>query len=359
MKASDLKQLLALLTPSLSESNFAPILGKVCFVEGAVYTYNDVVATVYEWDHGLGEFAVDGKAFAALIANFGDDEVTMKLDKGVLNIAAGTAKAKLPIASKDELVFSYPDLDKAVVATMGTTDAERDRLAEALDAVATSSVNKIYESVVFSNDGAKLTATTTDGTKLIHAVVGKMDAPTKAKQNWIVPKLAVKQMLAMLAADSKLKELKLHFGKETAIAEGENTGVVSSLIQEDVPDLLGYIQFEPVAKIMNWKSDKLLRALNIAAVMQDSYSNLLHIGVDNKGFKLASRGKDGEATDQVPLTDVKITEEVNFSIDPALVRNAFKFESLNETSPLEIGPHCLTFGKKEGFIYGIAFEQSE
>lgn len=359
MKATELKAIAALLAPSLSDANFAPILSKLCFVDGLIYAYNDTVATIFEWEHGLGEFAVDGKAFSQLVANLGDDEVSLKLEKGALHIACGTAKAKLPVSGKDEFVFEMPEGWEAGFKATLITDAEKDRLLECLEAVAPSSVNKIYESIVLTGQMGELSATATDGTVLIHGVIGKMQvkSATPKVKHWIVPKLAVKQMLS--ASQAKQAELTLYMTNDVIVATCEGIIICSSLIHEDVPDLLEYIKFDTRATIKGWRTDKLLRGLAVAAVMQDSYSTMLHVSVDSKGLKLASKGKDGEATDQVGLTEIDLEENTSFRINPALVRNAFKFKSLNETSLLKVGQNCLTFGDQSKFIYGVAFEQEQ
>src|SRR5258708_16867349 len=119
MKASELKTLLELLAPCLGDEKILPILGKVCFDEGRVYAFNDVVATEFNWDHGFGKFAVDGKALSAVLAQIPDETpLSLLAAKTSLQVKAGKAIIELPILGPEAFIFSNPEVKRSVKATI-------------------------------------------------------------------------------------------------------------------------------------------------------------------------------------------------------------------------------------------------
>src|ERR1035437_216630 len=359
MKAQDLKTLLDLLSPCLGDGKLLPVLSTVCFDKDGVYAYNDVVATLYKWEHGLGEFAVEGKALLNLLASYSksDEEVDFNYSpsSSVLQVKIGRSTVKLPTLERSAFIFEPPTGEGSSVMGIGIGRdlTERRRLRDTLEAVGASSVMPVYKAVVLgtNKESFGLMAFASNGPTMIHALVGKVKAAPDKDERWIVPKLAITQILAALEV-SEEDGAQLALTKELIVAVCGDVIVVAKLIQDNAPNFYTPLSAKANVTLDKWKTTELEFALSIASAVGASYTGVTTSFQISKGMMvLQTKGGKAEARDSIKLE--KSTPDFNFGMDPNLFKKAFALESLS--GPLKLNDSAGVFGDSGTFLYAAAF----
>ena len=356
MKASDLKTLVDLLSPCLGDAALLPVLGNICFDVDGVYAYNDIVATCYRWEHGLGTFGVDGKPLLNLLSQYhkSDEEVKLRLlPDSILEVKIGRSVVKLPTLEQSAFIFEPPTKGSNVEARIGRDKTERQRLRDVLEATATSSVMPVYKAVVLGiNKGHfDLMAFAANGPTMIHACVGKGKQAPAADQRWIVPKLAITQLLTALDVSGE-DGGRLALSKEYLVGVCGDIIVTAKLLQDTVPNFYTPLQATSQVTLEKWRTPELLTALGVASALGASYTGTVTtFQIEKQAMVLHTKGGKADAVDTIKLE--KACDNFNFSMDPNLFRKAFSFESLD--GALKLNDAAAVFGDSKSFLFAAAF----
>jgi DNA polymerase III sliding clamp (beta) subunit (PCNA family) len=353
MKASELKEIVKLLAPSLGESDVLPALAFLCFNNAGIYSYNDTVATIYNWEHGLGQFGVNGKGLDRLLTQWGAKELELQLIKenaqARLAIKSGKSLTKLPALEHSAFVFDTPKLLAGAQATI----TEETRLSELLLSVADRAENPIYKSVTLAvREGkSELRAYSTSGPTMIHATVGEVKEAEK-NQEWIVPKLGIQQILAT-------KGFKVQLGKAVAVAKSSKATVVAKLVLGSPPDFEGPLKGETQVELKGWKENKALEeALETAAIIyNEDEGGICQCSLEEGRINIRARsGHGSEFKDKVRLEGLDRNKLMEFHINPNRFLQAFEFDSLKDNGTLILQDRAALFRSK-GFLYADSFIQ--
>lgn len=357
MKASELKKIVSLLLPCTAGANaMVPILSHICFTEEGLYAFNDSIATHYLWEHGIGEFAVDGRALNALLSQWGDVEVKIELEESTLHIKCGKAKVKLPVLGAEQFVYAEPEMEKYVQASM-KDDEDAVRFTEALDSVAAASVNPVFNMVTLASTEGVLKAYTTNGHTMIHAKIGSVK--TSSESSWVIPKLAAQQILALWELDEG--GITLRLSKEALIAKNDHGSVTCALPEAEgalgnASLFLSAAKFETEAEIGGWNTDRFQQALNVVSVVKDNFGGKGCVIVVGDGeLKLSAKTKNSEITDSAKANT---KGNFKFGVDPELMKKVFVFDSLTETKKIIVGERALRIGDPDEFLLVIATQST-
>jgi DNA polymerase III sliding clamp (beta) subunit (PCNA family) len=360
MKASELKGIVGLLAPCLGESDVLPALSYLCFDKEGVYAYNDLVATRYDFDHGLGSFGVQGKGLSSLLAGWGERELELDTvkDGGALRLAikSGKSLTKLPALPTSSFIMEQPKVEGGASGTITGAIA----LGELLDCVATSAANPAYKGVTLrvKEGESLLRAGATAGTYMGVAVVGSLGFG-KAKQDraWVVPKLAVQQMLA-LQKHFPSDKLKLQLGDRILLARRGSGTVISKLITEaPAPNFEKPLEGEVKAIIGGWKkNEELAEALTTASsIFNADEGSVCSFSLDDGVLSIKARNRQGaEHKDKVKV-DANKKRTFDFHCDPNLLANAYHYSALPEDSGMVLQEGAALFGNADQFLYAAAF----
>jgi len=355
VNSSELKILLELLAPCLASSNFLPILSMVCFDTKGVYAFNDLVGTDFPWEHGLPPVAVDGKALLSFLSKLKDQELTLdSTTSGKLKITGKGIEASLPTMGPDDFIFKRPAA-KGLAATISGVNVLQ-RLAEAIDVAATSSVSSVYKNVTLGTQkGSSLFAYATDGPALTHARIGSLNEKLDQERTWIVPKLAMEQIIAAGKAGNDPIAINLSLADDALVMDNKDTVVYSKILQGNAPDFVKAVSETPVCTIADWAKDDLLTALETAEVICDSFLSTCHVGIEKQTVTIHARDGKGEFKTTIKVPVDPPDTNFQFSINPAQVIRAFKFKEI--AGPLEITNRYLAFGTKAEFLYAVTFSR--
>ena len=73
------------------------------FKNGEVFTYNDQISVNCEFNTGLESAAIQAKAFYAMLQKMTSEEIELSINRGMITISAGRAKAKISVEEKVKL----------------------------------------------------------------------------------------------------------------------------------------------------------------------------------------------------------------------------------------------------------------
>ncbi len=360
MKASKLKQIVGLLSPCLGDGEFIPALANIMFDEQGVFAFNDQVATRYNWEHGLGQFGVNGSKLKTLINGWGDKELdltTVKENAQLrLAIRSGKSITKLPAYERSSFVSDNIKISNAIAGTI----TEPERLEEALASVHEKAERPVYKSITLAvKEGSNvIKAYATDGSTLIHSVVGTTVFSAQEDRTWIVPSLAIRQMLSIRDKDEKLK---LQLGQGALLAKSGEALVMSKLILDTAPPNYDKpLEGDTIIKLAGgWRQSDFHEELETASIIFNQTERALcQFSIEDGVVQITAKNSDGdEHRGKVALKGLAKDKLLEFHCNPDLLLRAFEFKSLNDESPLILQDKAAIFGSTKSFLYGAAFMQ--
>lgn len=362
MKANRLKEIVGLLAPSLGESQVMPALAFLCFDEQGVFAYNDVVATRYTWDHELGSFGVSGKELSSLLTGWGERDLELQLIKENsvprLAIKYGKGLTKLPAIPTSSFVYEDPKIMGAVTCKI----TEPERLSDTLSCVAASAANPIFKSVTLTaKEGENvIRASSCNGPQIMIAGVAALNfGKNKRNRSWIVPQLAVRQILAIAKLDPKT-EVKLSLGRSYLVAKCGSGTVISKLLDMEAPDFEKSMRGEKQATVEKWKSNGALEsALHTASIIFNAGEASCAFSLEDGHLHIKARNRYGsEHREKVRLRGVDESKLLEFHCNPNNLLQAYSYDSL-DGSDLVLQENSALFGNAKGFLYGTTFQQIE
>lgn len=111
LKTKPLLEALNLAGHSLLSNDFIPILSHFCFMDSALYAFNDVSAVFVEHKTGL-ECALRGDVLLGILETISGDEVEIKPLETSAELNGG--KAKLPMLPSTDFIFTLPEDEQYV-----------------------------------------------------------------------------------------------------------------------------------------------------------------------------------------------------------------------------------------------------
>jgi DNA polymerase III sliding clamp (beta) subunit (PCNA family) len=348
--ADEVKQVIQLLSPSLGDPDSLEIFTKICFDGDVVYSYNDDVATLYEWEHGLGDFGVEGRTFLSLLSQLQGSEIQFKNDGKHLHMKRGNSEVKVAVADSDGFIFKRPEL--GVPYKMRLKEEGVLSLGEVLTSTAKSATNPVYLGVTLAvkEKDKTLRAYSTDGVTMMHAEVGEMLDPPKKAISMVIPKLAVQQIVnAMGVVDST--KVSVQANEDFFVAKVGIATVIAKLIKEDPPNYERPLRGDTLATLTNWReAPGFKNALELAATVCDVNGCEITI-LSKRQVRISAKSNLGSMSDVV---EVKCSAEelpYSFKVNPNLLLEAWQLSVPDE---IRLTENCALVGSN-AMLYAVSF----
>lgn len=354
-EAGIISSVLKLLAPTLGDVNGLEIFAKVCFKKGSIYTYNDRVATIYHWDHALGEFGVDGKAFMSVMQAI-DSKTEVELTRfgNLLTIKAGSTTAKLATTGAEDFVFKEPKVGgDGASATIVNSAEVLDSLSAINGSIADKAANIAYAgpTLIASDGGLNIYSTT--GVTMVKATIGG-SIHTKDTRQTILPKLVLSQIInAIGLMDTDNSSIK--FDGEIAVIKIGDATIIAKTIPDKPPEYERVLNSEEeiLFTIANWQSfvglsKNLNDALNLCQVIADTCK----VEAGGGALKITAKAEKGSVDVKVPIPSKGELSTV-FQINPALFSRAL---NSGAGGSIKVKQRSIVVGNSK-FLYAVAVTQ--
>ena len=315
---------LALVRPALATQDFIPALTHVRFDGEYAMTYNDISAISVACGVDIKR-CVPGDLLIRALGSFGGSTVALAYDeaKSTLLLSSGRSKLKLPTLAGSAFPFELPSdnapelmLDKHIVRgiercliSVGSDPTHPEQMGVTLEA------DTDGHAVLFSTDNFSISR---------YQTKSKVELPGDAPI--ILPTFFCEQIVALSRQFSEEEarltifptSLLIEFGLAAAVF----TKTLVDLTPVDFPKVIKRHVVSPASVELSKIPDAFDAAFQRQLlVLANEVDKTTKVETDYTGVSLFSTSAMGDADDDI---EMKLTKEVQFLVDPALVVRGLK-----------------------------------
>lgn len=238
MKPADLLAALKIAQPSLGAAeNVLPILSHFCFIDEALYSYDDTTAIIVELKTGL-TCALHGDTLIGLLeASAKAADVKIELSDAGAKLDVGTGLVKVPMLHQRDFVFSLPDEQPAFALPFSDDTARA--FETCLLSVGKDTLKPEYTGVTVQvENGSPVFYSTDNATASRFRPEKKIIGRTKGFSA-VIPEDACSKLLKMRSSLGRDESVQIKMGARVAIAEfpGEPPVTVVAKVLAAKPEL--------------------------------------------------------------------------------------------------------------------------
>lgn len=364
MKTSILLNALQKAKLSLATDSLVPILSHFCFTSTQVYTFNDKTAVITDLQSGL-DCGVKGAELLGVLGASAKEEISVSMAGGaeegeVLVVQSGRMTARLPVLSKEDFVFTLPDITKST-----SVDVDDDLLLglqKCLTFMENDPLEPKTEGVTFKATAEGTFLYCTDNTTLTRIGVNTSCKPITV----ILPRSTVENMVVLGKLCSPVKVKAQIAGDVLTVTyqEGQEKTVLFSHIPEEEPHafdkIIGTSLEEPHYSFK--LTEEFLQAVRVAEMLQKNKDTKsapeITLTLKQDGVKswvdVSGEGDGGKVKGRAKVLEVYDTPKRPIKINPT------KLLRLNKGSIVVVCSKCIMVDdEEENFLHLIASRNVE
>lgn len=344
-----LLRILGLVRPALASQDYIPALTHVKFDGEYAIAYNDISAISVACDAPIKR-CVPGDLFIRALGSFGGSTVALAYDdaKSSLLLSSGRSKLKLPTLDPKDFPFSIPtEVAPEIILTAPIMRGiERCLISVGADPTHPEQMGVTLEE---GADGAVLFST---DNFVISRFQTNADIKLPGEAPIILPTFFCEQLVTLSKAfpeeSVRLTIFPTALLAELGLAAAIFTKTLVDLTPVDFPKVIKKHIVSPASVDLSKIPDAFDAAFERALlVLSNDVDKVTKVETDYSGVSLFSTSAMGDSDDDI---EMKLTKEVQFLIDPALVVRALKVCTM-----VGFYPKVMIFGDDSGsFLHLIA-----